>query len=240
MAVPVVTLVIASTFGYLTRLQANDALVEVQRTYRVVQAVEDVQLALSDAEAGMRGYLLTGQDDFLGPYEGAVSRIPSSFRTLASLVEGDAADEEEVRTIETLSVDELTLLARLKPYAPISTQQARHTVTQLLREGNGIAARSRNLLASMQGHAETLLAIRQVHLAAVRLLSFRVQIIALPLGAFAGLLLVVFFVASLVRRIRQVEHNALLLAQGMPMPAAPTGKDEIGRLGRAIVETGGF
>jgi diguanylate cyclase (GGDEF)-like protein len=186
----------------------------------------------------MRGYLLTGRDDFLGPYDRGIGRVPSSFRTLAELVKGDVAQGAQVRTIETLSVDELTILARLKPYAPIETKQARHTVTQLLRQGNTVSARSRNLLNSLEGRVETLLAIRQRRLDAIRLLSFRIQMIALPLGALAGLLLVLLFVASLVRRIRQVEHNARLLEQGMPMPDAPTGKDEIGRLGRAIVETG--
>jgi diguanylate cyclase (GGDEF)-like protein len=238
MAVPVVTLIVASTLGFYTRLQANDALHDVQRTYEVVAAVKDVQIALSDAEAGMRGYLLTGQDDFLGPYDRGVSTVPSAFRSLASMIDGDAAQEARVLTIESLSVDELTILARLKPYAPIQTTSSRRTVTSLLREGNNVSANSRNQLAAMEGQAQTLLTVRQQHLQAVRLLSFRVQIIALPLGALAGLLLVLFFVASLVRRIRQVENNARLLEQGMSMPEAPEGKDEIGRLGRAIVETG--
>jgi diguanylate cyclase (GGDEF)-like protein len=238
MAVPIVTFVIASTLGYMTRLKANDALHDVQKTYQVVQAVELVQIAQSDAEAGMRGYLLTGQDDFLGPYDRGVATIPSAFRSLAALSRGDAAQENRVVTLETLSVDELTILARLKPYAPIQTTSARRTVTSLLREGNDVSANSRNLLAAMEGRAQTLLAERQRRLEAVRLLSFRIQIVALPLGALAGLMLVLFFVASLVRRIRQVEHNARLLEQGMPMPEAPAGKDEIGRLGRAIVETG--
>jgi diguanylate cyclase (GGDEF)-like protein len=238
MAVPVVTLIVASTLGFYTRLQANDALHDVQRTYEVVAAVKDVQIALSDAEAGMRGYLLTGQDDFLGPYDRGVATVPSAFRSLASVIDGDVAQEARVSTIESLSVDELTILARLKPYAPIQTSSGRRTVTSLLREGNNVSANSRNQLAAMEGEAQTLLSVRQQHLQAVRLLSFRVQIIALPLGALAGLLLVLFFVASLVRRIRQVENNARLLEQGMSMPEAPAGKDEIGRLGRAIVETG--
>src|SRR5436189_3736092 len=98
MAVPIVTLVIASTLGYMTRLKANDALHDVQRTYQVVQAVELVQIAQSDAEAGMRGYLLTGQDDFLGPYDRGVATIPSAFRSLAALSQGDTAQENRVIT----------------------------------------------------------------------------------------------------------------------------------------------
>jgi diguanylate cyclase (GGDEF)-like protein len=238
MAVPVVALIVASTLGFYTRLQANQALHDVQRTYEVVSAVENVQIALSDAEAGMRGYLLTGQDDFLGPYDRGVARVPSAFRSLSSVVRGDPAQEARVSKIETLSVDELTILARLKPYAPIQTTSVRRTVTALLRLGNNVSANSSNQLAAMKGQAQTLLKARQQHLESVRLLSFRVQIIALPLGALAGLLLVLYFVASLVRRIRQVENNARLLEQGMSMPEAPVGKDEIGRLGRAIVETG--
>ena len=238
MAVPLVTVVVASVLGYLTRLQANEALADVQRTYQVVNAVNDVQSALTDAEAGMRGYLLTGRDDFLGPYDRGVSRVPSAFRTLASLVEGDSAREAQVRQIETLSVDQLTILARLKPYARIQGAKERRTVTALLSQDNDVSATARNLLTSMDGQVQLILAQKQKHLESVRLLAFRVALIGLPLGAIAGLLLVMFFVASFVRRIRAVEQSARLLEQGMPMPDAPEGKDEIGRLGRAIVETG--
>jgi diguanylate cyclase (GGDEF)-like protein len=238
LAVPLVIVVVASVLGYLARSQTNAALVDVQDTFQVVNAVQDVQGALSDAEAGMRGYLLTGREDFLGPYDRGVSAVPSAFRTLSALVEGNAKQEAQVRTIETLSVDQLTILARLKPYAPIRGTKERKTVTALLREGNDDSARSRNLLTAMEGQVRSQLAEKQRHLAAVRLMSFRIALIGLPLGALAGLLVVMIFVARLVRRIRGVEHTARLLEQGMPMPDAPDGKDEIGRLGRAIVETG--
>jgi diguanylate cyclase (GGDEF)-like protein len=238
MAVPMLVLIVGSTLGYLTRVKSNEALHDVRKTYEIVQAVEGVQISMSDAEAGMRGYLLTGQDDFLQPYDRGVSALPSAFRRLADLEKGDSIQENRVLSLETLSVDELTLLARLKPYAPILTVSARRTVTSLLREGNNISANSRNLLAAMQGQAQTLLAGREQHLATVRLLAFRIQLIALPIGALSGLILVLFFVTGLVRRIRLVEHSARMLEQGMPMPTAPAGKDEISRLGRAIVETG--
>src|SRR4029079_16886613 len=99
---------------------------------------------------------------------------------------------------EALSVDQLTILARLKPYARIHGTKERKTVTALLRQGNNDSARSRNLLTAMEGQVRSQLAAKQRHLVAVRLLSFRVALIGLPLGAIAGLLLVLVFVARLV------------------------------------------
>ena len=44
-------------------------------TYEVLGALSDLDLAVRDAETGQRGYLLTGENSYLEPYQSALDRI---------------------------------------------------------------------------------------------------------------------------------------------------------------------
>jgi methyl-accepting chemotaxis protein len=41
----------------------------VAHTYQVLGRIEAVRSGLKDAETGQRGYLITGRDDYLAPYQ---------------------------------------------------------------------------------------------------------------------------------------------------------------------------
>ncbi|MGN6524847.1 MAG: PAS domain S-box protein [Burkholderiaceae bacterium] len=83
---------------------------EAERTLRQVsrqaalslrlRALQDVTVALLDAETGQRGYLLTNDERYLGPYRAAVARMPA---LLASLDGGaDAPDPVVARKSEEM------------------------------------------------------------------------------------------------------------------------------------------
>ena len=60
-------------------LQNVDRLVEatvwVEHTHEVLRQLSDIMLNVVDAEANQRGYLLTGDEDYLQPYRESVERI---------------------------------------------------------------------------------------------------------------------------------------------------------------------
>ena len=73
-----VLLVILALVGAVTweRLNASrDAREWSQHSYRVLGTLKDLAIALRDAETGQRGYLLTGKDEYLAPYDAARDRI---------------------------------------------------------------------------------------------------------------------------------------------------------------------
>lgn len=59
---------------------ANQKIVE---THRAIVSLKNLLLHLQDAETGQRGYLLTGEDDYLGPYLNARGAIASEFEKVA-------------------------------------------------------------------------------------------------------------------------------------------------------------
>lgn len=66
---------------------------DLRRAREGHEAVDQVQLAASDAETGLRGYMLTGNAAFLDPYEAGVARFgPAASRLRRAISEVERAD----------------------------------------------------------------------------------------------------------------------------------------------------
>jgi CHASE3 domain sensor protein len=85
-----VLLIAADAVSYHTlrrMLETGDA---VSHSHRVLERLDWVLLRLQDAETGQRGYLITGDPDYLAPYETAVRAIDQELARLDSLLAGAA------------------------------------------------------------------------------------------------------------------------------------------------------
>ncbi len=60
----------------------------VDHTHEVIQEAMEIEAAAVDMETGMRGYLLAGKDEFLGPYKAGKSR----FQALIAKLKGTVSD----------------------------------------------------------------------------------------------------------------------------------------------------
>ncbi len=75
----------AATGLYTTKsLQANN--LRVVQTHDLIVAIGQLQSEMQDAETGQRGYLLTGDERYLEPFEQAKVQIVSRLAALDSLV----------------------------------------------------------------------------------------------------------------------------------------------------------
>ena len=59
----------------------------VAHTHAVVTAIEKVMSDLKDAETGQRGFVITGNEDYLEPYRQAATRVEPDLQSVAGLVE---------------------------------------------------------------------------------------------------------------------------------------------------------
>ncbi len=84
-------------FNFQT-LKADSAL--VVRSGDTLTALEDVLSTVRDAETGQRGYLLTGKDSYLGPYNAAMQDIGSRFDLLRRLTLDDPAQQDRLGTLK--------------------------------------------------------------------------------------------------------------------------------------------
>jgi signal transduction histidine kinase/DNA-binding response OmpR family regulator len=73
----------------------------VEHSERVIGKANEVSRMSADMESGMRGYLLSGDDDFMAPYLQAKPRIDAELTTLAGMVEDNPNQIERVRRIRS-------------------------------------------------------------------------------------------------------------------------------------------
>lgn len=98
---PIVVAVVVS--GYITyRYNAllKETRTRVADTLTVTTAIDDLMLGLVDAETGQRGYLITGDDDYLGPYRAATEQLSTEVAKLRRLV---AADPDQLARLDRIA-----------------------------------------------------------------------------------------------------------------------------------------
>ncbi|WP_075792715.1 response regulator [Massilia putida] len=71
----------------------------VEHSEHVIGRANEVNRLSADMEAGMRGYLLSGDDDFLAPYLSAKPRMEAELRNLARLVDTNPGQLERIERV---------------------------------------------------------------------------------------------------------------------------------------------
>ncbi len=93
------------TYRNITRL--SDAITQVARTHHVLDLISEVMTMVVDAETGQRGFVLTGDREFLEPYDAAIGRAKDLLAALA--VETQDHPGQQIRVARLRSLVEARL-----------------------------------------------------------------------------------------------------------------------------------
>ena len=98
----------AISIAMTDRLQSsNDRVVQ---THQTIVAVDQLLMDVQNAETGHRGYLLTGEDQYLGPYLAAVGRLPGRLSQARDLVVDDGAERTQFDELEITIQDKFRIM----------------------------------------------------------------------------------------------------------------------------------
>ncbi|WP_375452495.1 sensor histidine kinase [uncultured Devosia sp.] len=98
---------------------------DVRHSNDVRAQAQELTIALSEAESNQRGYLLTGDADYLEPYERAASSIDAQIDGLIAATQNDAAQRERVQSIVgQISIKMAEMARTVELYATQRQQQA--------------------------------------------------------------------------------------------------------------------
>jgi methyl-accepting chemotaxis protein len=99
-----VTLVLMIALGIIS-INANKALTQsnhwVDHTHTVIATANQIVAAGVDMETGMRGYLLAGKEEFLGPYKGGQKKFYELVASLSKTVDDNPAQVQLLSEIKT-------------------------------------------------------------------------------------------------------------------------------------------
>ncbi len=85
---------------------------QLEVTQRTVSAVNALFSLLTDAETGQRGFLLTGEDRYLGPYREARAEIPMLMKSLGAVSRGLPEQAKRIESLNPLVSEKLEELER--------------------------------------------------------------------------------------------------------------------------------
>src|ERR1700693_3554066 len=124
-------LVFVVTFGGYLSYRYNMVLKDnrdlVVHTYQVISAVERAFSGIQDAETGQRGFIITGDEKYLDPYEHALQTIPESLPTVRQLIVDRPDQLERLDKLEAAlqsKMDELTATIALRGDTGIDAARA--------------------------------------------------------------------------------------------------------------------
>ncbi len=179
----------------------------VVHTYRVKADLSQLEKSLVDAETGQRGFIFTGKDEFLEPYNRANQKLKEIFAELRSQIK-DNPDQlrrlDNVENLEQQKLDELAATIGLKRSGKSKE------LMELVSSGKGkrIMDEIRAKLEDMTQVEDSLLAERQKNAAQAQQISIIISwaglVLVIAIGAFLS-----FVIARIIMRPITEAANAI-------------------------------
>ncbi len=229
---PVVAMVISSALFFIAKAKNDDAKQLVSHSLEVKEQAQEVLTLLVDSETGMRGYLLTGDDQFLKPHHSAVAQLPQASEQLRELVAANPAQLARLeKTVLPVARQRLDLEAEtLELYRHGGLDAHLHPALQL---GNATMNKARDAVAAFLAEEERILLDRQFGAKLLNHQTAFALIGVIIFGTCLGVASVVLFTRGVTSRLEAILADTEALTREEKLGALPAGADDIGRLGRA-------
>lgn len=230
LAVGLAFFVISGAVAYRNIQSLRDSDGAIRHTHSVLMALDELLSATQDAETGQRGYLLTGSQAYLEPYDSAVKNLNGRMQAVAMLTRDNPTQQANV--------------AALKRHVDAKLAELRETVD--LRRTQGVAASMAVVMtdrgkmemdairAQLNTMAQEELRLRQIRMddmAAASRTAIMTGIISSLIGA--GLTLVIFILMRISNRARA--RQQWLQAGQLGLAKAMGGEKSVEEVGEAIL-----
>jgi CHASE3 domain sensor protein len=133
-AISLVSFILLGLLIYRTATETINTSRRQTHTYEVLTKLENFLSTLKDAETGQRGYLITGSEDYLQPYNAAIPVIDKKITELRKLTGDNPSQQRRLDILEPLTQKRI---ARLKEVIEIRRTQGPAGVSQAVVSGGG-------------------------------------------------------------------------------------------------------
>ncbi|ODG98325.1 ATPase [Nostoc sp. KVJ20] len=95
-----------------TRVSTNNRSI-VKNTYQKLDSLEELLSYIKDAETRQSGYIVTGKQIYLKPYQAALANVDQEIAKLKSLTADQPEEQKQIATLESLITAKLTELKQI-------------------------------------------------------------------------------------------------------------------------------
>ncbi len=230
-----VMLVIIGMASYRSATGFLEAAELRSHTYVVLGELRNLLSALQDAETGQRGYLLTGQESYLEPYNAAVGTAGQFIDELRRLTADNPNQQHRLDALQPLVTDKMS---ELRLTIDLRRNKGFEAALEAVQSGKGKQAMDdiRRLITQMEKDEDDLLKARDERLNAdaqkmISIITFGIPA-AFVLLAVAGL----WITRDIVVPLKAITAASVRIAAGdLPQEFTSGGRqDEVGVLARAF------
>jgi PAS domain S-box-containing protein len=129
-------LFVAAGLSYRSSVEVREAAARVDTAFHIRRQAQVILISITDAETGQRGYLLTGDIEYLRPYERAVGSLPDTLRLLRTL---PGVSREQRRRVEQMHQLVDQKLAELRATVVARQTSGIDAALRIVRTGEGQA-----------------------------------------------------------------------------------------------------
>lgn len=235
--IPVTALVCGFASVYLVGLKENDAETWLAHTAAVRYHVQEVLTPVVDAETAVRGFVISRNPHFLDLYRASLAAFPRRTRELTNLVADNPAQSARANEINALAQKRLDLITAVVGAAKDNEQAGiSEREMQSIAGEEQVMDQLRPKIAAMDDEELRFQEIRNRALQSDRELSANVIGLSAIVGVLGGVAGMILFSRGIVRRVEQIQINAERLAKEWPLEPVAERRDEIGELGRRLLD----
>ena len=108
LALAIIVVIAAVTYQSIGTLTQTAGWVD--HTHKVLERLSALLQGLTDAETGERGYIITGEDSYLEPYQNAVGAIEQDVKDLKELTKDNASQQHRLELLQPMVTQRLSSL----------------------------------------------------------------------------------------------------------------------------------
>jgi CHASE3 domain sensor protein len=152
-------LVFIGVLSYRSVLRSREDVWWVTHTHQVLEQIARVTAAMTDAETGQRGFVVTGDESYLQPYNDAFARVRKDESDLRELTSDNPIQQRNLDRLEPLITAKF---AELQVPIELRRRNGFDAARQAISKGTGKLAMDqiRTLLGSMTEEENRLLVLR--------------------------------------------------------------------------------
>ncbi len=154
-------LIAVGFLSYRSTRQVIAAWDDVADSHEVIENLDELLLQISEAESAARGYLMAGEEFYLGPYDDAVKQVNKALKNLQRLILSD--DPAVMPQLADLKAPIAEKLERQKREIQLRKAGDPNSATKLFLSGTGheLMDRIRNRVTDMRERERRLLSARR-------------------------------------------------------------------------------
>jgi len=163
--IAILLLIIVAFFAYRSTNSLTESLNWEKHTQEVLQQFDETLILMIDAETGGRGFLITGEENYLEPYNNATEKIGDNLAKLRGLVADNPQQSAAMPRLENTIGERLRILKQAvdmrrfesleEVRARMSKNRGRETMDEVRSIINGLKTNEQNLLTNREADLDT-------------------------------------------------------------------------------------